>query len=687
MRFSCKKMIALVLSLMLVLSAFAGVLSVGAADPIVVGNISVEDTVVTATTDKQFDVTATVALEAETEYLELAYQLSGLPAGVALSAVALPEGVEGTASAERDDLVYVSVPGAVTTFNIIMTFSSEEIVEAFTLGFSAIDYADVTEEINTLDISDTALVTVAFHQADTSKWSNGGEKHYNPCVIAGCDEKFNENWHNWVEDVTKEATCCEDGSKYKYCDGCNAGWGTSAIPATGEHTYSYVSNDNATHNVICTTSGNTITENEAHTFDAGVCTLCQAACEHTWDEGVVTVEPTCSVMGTATYTCTNCGVTDERQDVATVAHTNDKFVDNGDGTHTLSCSVCNTEAETVEHSYTSGTCVCGAVEPVTGPVLDENITELVHTIAIGDTIGVIFKYQLSSLPEGATSFSLDVNRKSNAGGFNFKDVNDTITTANQIVKQDTLQFTSYFGFELFSLTVPVQFTLHCYDADGVEIAYSKTTSTTLADIATNYHNLSTTGEKAKRVMADLISVGASALTFYTASRPTCDYAQLPVPTIDSSYGTAELGKLASFSSKEGVDVTITGALLENPYFNMRFADNVANKEDYHFEISFYNKVTKKDVTNIVEGSTMTGNASTISAKFVQLPIFAGDSDVTFKLYKSGTTDPIAVNHYCMDAYIAQTLETSTNTALKSLVTEVGKLGQSIRALKNIAAVE
>lgn len=85
-------------------------------------------------------------------------------------------------------------------------------------------------------------------------------------------------------------------------------------------------------------------ENEhIHSFDEGkvtteptcsekgvktyTCTICSytkteeiATIEHTYDEGKVTTEPTCSTEGVKTYTCTKCGQT-KTEDIATVAHT------------------------------------------------------------------------------------------------------------------------------------------------------------------------------------------------------------------------------------------------------------------------------------------------------------------------------------------------------------------------------
>lgn len=71
-----------------------------------------------------------------------------------------------------------------------------------------------------------------------------------------------------------------------------------------------------------------------------------AACEHVWDEGTVTKEPTCTEAGEMTFTCTLC----EEKDVRVV--------------------------EALGHSYENGVCtVCGAEEPGKEPEEPQDMTQ------------------------------------------------------------------------------------------------------------------------------------------------------------------------------------------------------------------------------------------------------------------------------------------------------------------------
>ncbi len=326
--------------------------------------------------------------------------------------------------------------------------------------------------------------------------------------------------------------------------------------------------------------------------------------------------------------------------------------------------------------------VVPVVNETAGPALDEAIEISTHTIAIGETIGVGFRFKLSSLNSEYASYKLDIKRTTTTGDFNFSYAYDTLTTYNKIAAQDAIAFGTYYGIELFSLTAPLEYTLRCFDAEGNEVAYSKTFTTTLADVAVAYHNLSTTSNAIKKVMADLIQVGAAALNHFTANRTKAvDYSTLPVPTIDSAFTTTTLGSLASYNTSSGVKVTITGAIQTSPYFNMRFSENVANKDQYKFEVSFYNALTKKTDTYTVTSADMVGNTTTISTKLTTFPIFATNADVTFTLYKNNSV--VGTQHYCLEKYIADTMATTKSETLKTLLQEVGELSQSIRTARKI----
>lgn len=97
----------------------------------------------------------------------------------------------------------------------------------------------------------------------------------------GCGELNPNHKHNYTEKITKEPTCTEAGEKTFTCD-CGDSY-TEVIPATG------------------------------HSYVDGECEHCHEKDpdyhEHSYDNGVVTKEPTCTEKGEKTFTCSECGHT------------------------------------------------------------------------------------------------------------------------------------------------------------------------------------------------------------------------------------------------------------------------------------------------------------------------------------------------------------------------------------------
>ena len=109
------------------------------------------------------------------------------------------------------------------------------------------------------------------------------------------------------------------------------------------------------------------------------------ACEHVWDEGTVTKEPTCTEAGEMTFTCTLC----EEKDVRVV--------------------------EALGHTYENGVCtVCGAEEPGKEPEEPQDMTEESLQAAIdaaeaGSTVTLTGNVALTGTINITKSLVLDLN--------------------------------------------------------------------------------------------------------------------------------------------------------------------------------------------------------------------------------------------------------------------------------------
>ena len=138
------------------------------------------------------------------------------------------------------------------------------------------------------------------------------------CTV--CDEILSEEHlvteatgHDWDEgEVTKEATCGEDGEMTYTCKACGE-TKTEAIEATGEHTPGdwELVRDNTFVDSTCTKEGNGTYVKK--------CTECDEILEsenrpiekkdHEFEQTKVIKEPTCTEEGEAEVTCVNCGET------------------------------------------------------------------------------------------------------------------------------------------------------------------------------------------------------------------------------------------------------------------------------------------------------------------------------------------------------------------------------------------
>ena len=209
--------------------------------------------------------------------------------------------------------------------------------------------------------------------------------------------------HTLIAHTAKNATCTENGnSAYWSCSGCDKLFSDAdaaneikeipEIKATGHKTEL----QNA-KNATCTAEGYTGDE---------VCTICGQTIKkgetiekvaHSYNDGVVTTEPTCVKEGVKTYTCKVCGGS-YTESIAKVAHKTE-LKNAKDATCTADgytgdeiCTVCGQtikEGQTVEklkHTYDDGvvttepTCVKEGVKTYSCTVCGDSYTESVAKV-------------------------------------------------------------------------------------------------------------------------------------------------------------------------------------------------------------------------------------------------------------------------------------------------------------------
>ena len=130
------------------------------------------------------------------------------------------------------------------------------------------------------------------HDADTSVWKYDENGHWNPCLRTGCEEHLNAAAHTFDDGViTTKPTDKTEGVKTYTCTVCGYEKAES-VPKLGHIPSAEWSYDSENHWKECT---------------AEDCNEKLELAAHTFDNGVITAEPTDTTDGVRTYTCTVCG--------------------------------------------------------------------------------------------------------------------------------------------------------------------------------------------------------------------------------------------------------------------------------------------------------------------------------------------------------------------------------------------
>ena len=181
--------------------------------------------------------------------------------------------------------------------------------------------------------------------------------------------------HSYGDEVITEPTCTEGGYSTKTCTTCGYIKTYSETDALGhsltktEEVSATCTTDGTEAYWTCETCGKLFSDEEGTTEISEPVTI---GAGHTYDEGTVTTEATCTEEGVMTYTCTVCGETTTEAIEAT-GHSYESVLTEATCTEggytTYTCSVCgdsytddetealgHSEAEAVEENEVEATC-------------------------------------------------------------------------------------------------------------------------------------------------------------------------------------------------------------------------------------------------------------------------------------------------------------------------------------------
>ena len=197
---------------------------------------------------------------------------------------------------------------------------------------------DATKEIRICKNDPTHTEERLAHEHEWSEWKNDevSETHSRTCGAENCPVGKETAPHNWNDGVQIGTPTCTEGAKMVYtCDDCGATY-EEDVDCLGHDFGEWDFYDENTHRMTCSVC-NYYTEEE-----------------HSWDNGVETVSPTCYSTGVMTYTCGTCDYV-KTEDIPVLEHTFTDWAPNGDETHKRECMDDNCDAiETLDHSWDDG---------------------------------------------------------------------------------------------------------------------------------------------------------------------------------------------------------------------------------------------------------------------------------------------------------------------------------------------
>lgn len=398
---------------------------------------------------------------------------------------------------------------------------------------------------------------------------------------------------------------------------------------------------------------------------------------------------------------------------------------NNDGTHDIACAGCDKLfADNEACNYVDGACsVCGYAEPVTGPVLDENLQFRDVVVTVTSTVNIRYRlykktkdgingyqdlgYDHVEVVVSGKEYSFDT-----ANLYNEVDIPETIV--NMTANNNTGNTFLYEGISMCSLGLNINAYIKAYDAEGNYVAYSplKESSPELL-IKETLEN--TTTVNGKTAFTELLNMAAAAQVQFAANKAGTDLAaavaadKLVNKGLDDTYTISDLPELNTVEDVQTVEgyadfiashkVSASVALTQSPNIKVFVGGrDTLDISKLKVVFSYYDPdpTVKKNVEKVIDGSTAEGAAAIgVSGKryTFEVPGFEfhnSNQTVTATVYYDvdgdGTLEAVSVAQYSIETYVSTTLASTSATQIaKDMATAIAKFGLAFRNNKGITA--
>ncbi|MGI6280091.1 MAG: hypothetical protein ACOYJS_05985, partial [Acutalibacteraceae bacterium] len=279
------------------------------------------------------------------------------------------------------------------------------------------------------------------------------------------------------------------------------------------------------------------------------------------------------------------------------------YTDNGDGTHTVTCTGCDYEV-VEEHIFEDGTCVCGAVEEDTHEHVYDGVAymdpethiwykdcacgeasietdpvvitgnlisnDLGFSEAVGSNIGINRAATGGIVSKGYTDYYVEIAYQSYAEGYvlgtkTLKLESDEYDYRNGAGTVDYFQFRE---IALYEMALDYTINLYVKDAEGRVVGMiSNTTSVQKQALA--YAQKYSSDIKLLTALVDMVNYGAVVQNFFAAQNPSSDIATAALPNVGfeayQQYASDETDLPASFNdTRSGSALVETTLAVANP---------------------------------------------------------------------------------------------------------------------------